>query len=429
MVSHGNDAFRHPGFLKTFPFFLPTACFLAAFHQFKSAVLIRRFIMPKTPVSPGDDGFEFAPDPSDTEGALPPSDSDMNAEAAEQEAEITASAYGEDLAALKAEIETRLTAACASSTAAASVQEVGGDNILGIGYTTVDAKDLASGASSGEPGTAGLIAFTYERVSDGQLQSEIAAAAGTRALSSVPIIQVPTGVVDAYSHRMRMRTAPGGISVGHFAITAGTLGCLVRGNSPPRHVRRMVLSNNHVLANSNNARLGDAIIQQGRADGGASPRDQIAVLERFIPINFAGGANFVDCATGWTWPDRVRKELMFLSGGVPQFFRIGNCVKNPALNMLVGKTGRTTQLRQGRITGVGVTVNVNYNGRIAQFRDQFSVRGLSGDFSAGGDSGSVIWEWSPQRCAVGLLFAGGGGTTFGNRMSRVLSALDVRLEV
>jgi hypothetical protein len=30
---------------------------------------------------------------------------------------------------------------------------------------------------------------------------------------------------------------------------------------------------------------------------------------------------------------------------------------------------------------------------------------------------------------VGLLFAGGGGTTFGNRITRVLSALDVRMVV
>jgi hypothetical protein len=387
--------------------------------------------MAKPPVSPGDDDFQLPADSDDQmDGAIPPTDGGLAAEAADQEAEITATAFGEDLAALKSEIEKRLTANCAAANEAAAVQDVVGDNIVGIGYASVDADVLASGACEAEPGSPALIAFTYEKVPQEKLQAEIAASAGTHALSTVPVIQVQTGVVDALSHRMRMRPAPGGISVGHFAITAGTIGCLVRGNSAPRNLRRMILSNNHVLANSNAAQLGDAIIQPGRFDGGTRPADVIAVLERFVPINFAaGGFNFVDCATGWTWPDRVRKELMFLSGGVPRFFRLGNCVKNPALNMVVGKTGRTTQLRQGRVTGVGVTVNVNFNGRIAQFRDQFSVRGISGDFSAGGDSGSVIWEWSAQRCAVGLLFAGGGGTTFANRMSRVLGALDVRLEV
>lgn len=389
--------------------------------------------MAKPPASPGDDDFPLPTDATDTsddlDGAVPPTENDMNAEAADLEAEITASAFGEDLAALKVEIEKRLTANCCAAAAETTVQALGGDNIVGIGYTTVDAEDIASGACSAEPGTTALIAFTYERVPEHQLMAEVASAAGTSALSTMPVVQVPTGVVDALSHRMRLRPAPGGISIGHVAVTAGTLGCLVRGNSLPRIFRRMILSNNHVLANSNNARLGDHIVQPGRFDGGASPRDLIAVLERFIPINFSGGINFVDCATGWTWPDRVRRELMFLSGGTPNFFRLGNCVKNPVLNMLVGKSGRTTQLRAGRVTGVGVTVNVNFNGRIAQFRDQFSVRGLAGDFSAGGDSGSVIWEWTPQRCLVGLLFAGGGGTTFGNRMARVLAALDVRPEV
>ncbi len=95
--------------------------------------------------------------------------------------------------------------------------------------------------------------------------------------------------------------------------------------------------------------------------------------------------------------------------------------------MIVGKTGRTTQLKQGRISAVNVTVNVNYgSGRVAQFRDQISIRGVSGDFSAGGDSGSLIWQWSATRQPVGLLFAGGGGTTFGNRIQRVFGQLDVR---
>jgi hypothetical protein len=88
-----------------------------------------------------------------------------------------------------------------------------------------------------------------------QVVSEISSAAGTRSLSSVPIAQVPVGVVDALSHRFRIRPAPGGVSVGHFAITAGTLGCLALGLNPPRNNRLMVLSNNHVLANSNNAGL------------------------------------------------------------------------------------------------------------------------------------------------------------------------------
>ncbi|NEZ55028.1 hypothetical protein DXZ20_04890 [Leptolyngbyaceae cyanobacterium CCMR0081] len=97
--------------------------------------------------------------------------------------------------------------------------------------------------------------------------------------------------------------------------------------------------------------------------------------------------------------------------------------------MVVGKTGRTTNLTQGLIRAVGVSVNVRFGSAgVAHFRDQFSVRSTgSGTFSAGGDSGSFVWGWQSGLPPVGLLFAGGGGTTFCNRMSRVVNALDITL--
>jgi hypothetical protein len=39
----------------------------------------------------------------------------------------------------------------------------------------------------------------------------------------------------------------------------------------------------------------------------------------------------------------------------------------------------------------------------------------------------VIWKWASGVPPVGLLFAGGGGTTFANRIDRVLAALDIQL--
>jgi len=374
--------------------------------------------------NPGETPDESEP-VSGTEFAEP-SESALGVQAADQELEAYAAELGGDLLALKAEIETKL----ASSSAAAYVQSLGEDNIVGVGLTGVDAESLAAGLAGGAlPGQVGLAVFTVERVDHSQLQAEIASVAGTRSLAEMPMVQVPVGVVDAYSHRFRIRPAPGGVSVGHFRITAGTLGCLVTGNSAPRNQRIMILSNNHVLANSNAASLGDCICQPGPADGGGCPADQVAILERFVAINFSSGAiNYVDCATGWAWPDRVRRELIYLSGGSPVYFRVGNSPLAPAVNMLVGKTGRTTQLTQGRVTAIGVSINVNYGGgKVAHFRDQIAIRGLSGDFSAGGDSGSLIWQWATGLRPVGLLYAGGGGTTFGNRITRVLSALAVRL--
>jgi hypothetical protein len=363
------------------------------------------------------------------QGFATPSAAELGADVAESEAAAFEAELGGDLVSLKGEIERKLSAdVSATADAAVAAQEVGGANIVGVGYGHADPASADRGlAMNAAPGGLGLVVFTIEPVEMSRVVSEVSAAAGTRALSSVPMVQIPVGVVDALPHRFRMRPAPGGISVGHFNITAGTLGCLAVGLNAPRNGRLMILSNNHVLANSNNASLGDCICQPGPADGGRCPQDQIAILEKFIPINFSGGVNFVDCATGWAWPDRVRRELVYLSGGSPVFFRVGSSPVAPAVGMTVGKSGRTTQLRMGRVTAINVSVNVNFAGRIGHFRDQISIVGTSGDFSAGGDSGSLVWQWATGLAPVGLLFAGGGGTTFANRIPRVLSALDIRI--
>ena len=81
----------------------------------------------------------------------------------------------------------------------------------------------------------------------------------------------------------RHRPAPGGVSLGHYQITAGTLGCVVRDHKTGV---RMILSNNHVLANRNDGKPGDPILQPGPADGGSPQRDTIALLERFETLHY-----------------------------------------------------------------------------------------------------------------------------------------------
>lgn len=352
--------------------------------------------------------------------------------------EMQATSFGvdENLLQIKREIESQLLQSVGQQRAGAQAAEAyqGTGNIVGVGVGVSLAPTTGPGGeilSSGlEPGRQALNLYVVERTSADEARAVVAEAMGVSAAASddVPVNVIVTGVIDAQPHRFRMRPAPGGVSVAHFRVTAGTIGCLSIGRSAPRNSRLMILSNNHVLANSNNAAFGDCICQPGPADGGRCPADQIAILERFVPINFAGGVNYVDCATGWCWPDRVRKELVYLVGGQPQFFRIGSVPVAPQINMAVGKSGRTTQLTRGTIIDISASINVNYNGRVALFRDQISIRGAGGTlFSAGGDSGSSIWTWDSSRRPVGLLFAGGGGITFANKMSRVVAALDINL--
>ncbi|MBB5369800.1 MULTISPECIES: hypothetical protein [unclassified Janthinobacterium] len=358
-----------------------------------------------------------------------PGESEFGVESASvTEVQDALAGVGMELLEMKRSIEDGMRAAivqAAGVRAADAFNDAG--NIQGV---SIGLGEGASHSSSGEPGLPALTLYVAEPTSVDRAKAAIVSAMGIRAIASdnVPINIVVTGVIDAQPHRFRLRPAPGGVSVGHFRITAGSIACLAVGRSAPRNSRLMILSNNHVLANSNGGAFGDCIVQPGSIDGGKCPQDQIATLERFVPINFSGGVNFVDCATGWAWPDRVRPELVFLSGGVPAYFRISSALVAPALGMLVGKSGRTTQLTQGRITGLGATINVNYgSGRIALFQDQIAIQGLNGAFSAGGDSGSSIWTWNQQRNPVGLLFAGGGNITFANQMRRVVLALDINL--
>lgn len=329
---------------------------------------------------------------------------------------------------VKGAIEEQLARQATQASGASAVESFAdAGNIQGVAVALGDEGDVVTAA---DPGTPTLTVYVAEPTSPDRVRSVVVDSLGVQAaaVDEVPLTVVVTGIIDAQPHRFRIRPAPGGVSAAHFAVTAGTIGCLATGRSGDRRQRLLLLSNNHVIANSNNARYGDCIAQPGPFDGGRCPADRIAILERFVPIDFSGAPNFVDCGTGWCWPNLVRRELVFLSGGQQRFFRIGSVPIAPALGMAVGKSGRTTQLTSGRITGVGVTINVNYgSGRIANFRDQIAIRAGSGDFSAGGDSGSSVWTFDSARRPVGLLFAGGGGTTFANRMDRVLAALDIAL--
>jgi len=211
-------------------------------------------------------------------------------------------------------------------------------------------------------------------------------------------------------HR-KVRPALGGLSIGHYAVTAGTFGCLVRtGDGSP-----MILGNNHVLANENRGAQADPVIQPGAFDGGRPDRDVIARLQTWIPLR-DGDANVVDAALADPFADAdVTADILGLG-------RLRGS-QNPAVGMSVRKSGRTTRLTQGTVTDVDVTLRVGYRRGSFIFTDQMLVRGDRGAFSGGGDSGSVVV--SEDRKAVGLLFAGSPFVTVANKMPQVERELGV----
>lgn len=223
------------------------------------------------------------------------------------------------------------------------------------------------------------------------------------------------------SLRRRIRPAEGGYSVGHFRITAGTLGTCCYDLSPFPSIppRYYILSNNHVLANSNDARIGDPILQPGPADGGTFPQDLIARLSRFVPIQFISGdsapCNYVDAAVAEGNFADLDREVYWI-GIVKRLYSA------PSVDDVVQKTGRTTGFTTGKVTHVNGTVNVNYGGgRVARFCRQI----LTTNMSAPGDSGSLVTNLDEE--AVGLLFAGSATHTIINNIAYVQGLLRVRL--
>jgi hypothetical protein len=208
-----------------------------------------------------------------------------------------------------------------------------------------------------------------------------------------------------------------GGSIGHFKITAGTLGCLVTRDG----VDDLILSNNHVLANENQGKKGDHIIQPGDFDGGKNPADKVGELAGFVRLK---KKNEVDCATA------------SLVGGTEYFFNhletLGPIkgVRNSPLDEgeTVYKVGRTTGVTKGKVSAIEIDkLDVEFDMDVLEFNNQIEIEPVgSHPFSLGGDSGSLIVD--SQRRAVGLLFAGNDiDATYANDIHSVLSALNVDL--
>jgi hypothetical protein len=207
-----------------------------------------------------------------------------------------------------------------------------------------------------------------------------------------------------------------GVSVGHPLITAGTLGCLVEKNG-----ETYILSNNHVLANSNVAAIGDKIIQPGSLDGGFSPSENIATLSDFKQLDFTGAANNIDAAIA------KLDNVIGVDKDVIDIGVVKKKTKNAALYQSVRKHGRTTGHTIGVVNDLSVDIWVNYGGNRAWFENQIAIIGVGGkDFSQGGDSGSLIVD-AVSLNPVGLLFAGGNGITFANRIDDVLNHFGVSI--
>jgi hypothetical protein len=242
-----------------------------------------------------------------------------------------------------------------------------------------------------------------------------------------------------------------GISVGHYSITAGTIGFKAVDESA-----EYILSNNHVLAASNKGKAGDPILQPGPYDGGSVASDIVGNLTRFVEIvpdespsgckvsntvvmflNFISKAlgrktrfNAIVTAQNYNRVDCAVAKLSVEMTNIPNGLSAPAGVVDAPIGTRVIKSGRTTGITKGTIVDDDAVVKVDYGDFTATFEHQYIVKKVDSDdsdiFIKGGDSGSGMLVLA-DNSAAGLLFAGSDVVGIANHLTDVLTALGVEL--
>jgi len=229
---------------------------------------------------------------------------------------------------------------------------------------------------------------------------------------------------------------------------SGTLGGLVQDSSG----RQYILSNNHVLARSDHAQVGDSIVQPGLIDNNCTPNGDgpgtvpVGALTAWLPLR--SPQTNVDAAIAQVASHTVDPSGSILEFGMRQ--PDGSLAAAPlgtsstegkgeiaSLQLRVAKSGRTTGLTCAHVTAIDLDVSVDYYHDCAETRPYLTKTfsnqmAVSGDrFSDAGDSGSILVDTSNAE-PVGLFFAGGidaGGVShaIANPAPDVLNALDTQI--
>lgn len=204
---------------------------------------------------------------------------------------------------------------------------------------------------------------------------------------------------------------------------SGTLGSLIQDSGG----RLYLLSNNHVLARSDQASVGDAIVQPGLIDNNCSPVadsagvSPVASLTGWLPL--ASPSTNADAAIAQVASRAVdpagrilelggRRPDGSLAPAAPGISSSGGKGETAWLGQSVAKSGRTTGLTCAGVSALDVDVSVDYFLDCAEtqpyltktYTGQIAVSGNA--FSDAGDSGSLVVDAANAE-PVGLYFAGG----------------------
>ncbi len=218
----------------------------------------------------------------------------------------------------------------------------------------------------------------------------------------------------------------------------GTLGALVSDRSS----NLFILSNNHVLAESDQARAGDTIVQPALVDLNCNPQAgrTVGALRTVVPLE--SKQTNVDAALAAATP------AVDGSGAILQLGPAVNGILTPAApaagsgepltadllgQLRVVKSGRTTGLTCSTVNTVNLSVQVDYYYDCAETKPYYTKTyvnqiGMPGaSFADSGDSGALVMDAANAE-PVGLFFASGAddsnhGFSVANPIQDVLNEL------
>jgi hypothetical protein len=327
----------------------------------------------------------------------------------------------------------QFTAAVAGTTNIAVTWQVNGvtGGSRSLGFITTAGLYVAPGrAPATADGSGGSIATTFTVTAVSQADNT---ASGSAMVTIVPGNQnVQTGAIELGTSGSNVKDS--NVSGQTITCCGGTLGALVtRGGT------QYILSNTHVLARSDAAAVGEAIVQPGLIDANCNQTQTatVANLTQFANLetesHAASSAN-VDAAIAQVVSGKVNStgNILYLgssadANGVPGpgAPHAGSGV-SASVNMSVAKSGRSTGLTCSTVVAVNTNTSIQYakncDGSGTPFTVLYNnqVEVLGGDFSAQGDSGSLIVTQTTAD-PVALLYAGSDTDTVGNPVAQVLN--------
>jgi hypothetical protein len=269
------------------------------------------------------------------------------------------------------------------------------ENVVGAGI----AEKLTEGRKTGE---LGLVFYVKSKVAPENLDPTkivppVVAGPSGRAVFT-DVVEVGEILPEVNAARPPLKS---GFSIGHFNITAGTLGAIVKKRGKP-----YTLSNSHVLAESGLAAVGDTILFPGQADGGANPADRCGALTAFTPFVVGNSfTNKADAALASIDPGLIGSIVPGILGASSPLK-----VATPQRGMRVIKRGRTTGDTESIVRDTDFRIMIGYPGV-----------GIVG-YTAGGDSGSIVVD-KASGAIVGLHFAGSPTTSVFTPIRTVMDAL------